>query len=124
MHLQRHQAGEDYIEVKDSASYVKFGRKFLVKPGDRSGIEYRTFYDLEDSDIKLRSQEVTGVKTLTGINSVFQYIVFPSGKVMFRKFPCFCPNCYKMDFLNCSQTDIVGKVRTVVEAGEDIRKNN
>ena len=122
MHLQRHLAGDDYIEVKDSASYVKFGEKFLIKPGERSGIECRTFYDLKDDDIKLRSQEVTGVKTLTGINSVFQYIVFPSGKVMFRKFPCFCPSCYKMDFLNCSQADIVGKVRTVVEAGEDIRK--
>ena len=84
MHLQRHQAGEDYIEVKDSASYVKFGEKFLVKPGERSGIEYRTFHDLEDDDIKLRSQEVTGVKTLTGISSVFQYIVFPHNPLPVR----------------------------------------
>ena len=123
MHLQRHQGGEDYIQVKDSASYVLFGEKYLEKPGDRSGIERRTFYDLDDENIKLRSQEVTGVKTLAGINSAFQYIVFPSGKVMFRKFPCFCPSCYKMDFANCSQKDIVGKVRTVVEAGENIRKD-
>ena len=59
---------------------------------------------------------------MTGINSVFQYIVSPKGEVLFRKFPCFCEHCYEMDFFNCSQKHIVGCVRVVVEAGKDIRK--
>ena len=48
IHLQRHQANEDYLEVTDSASYAEFGRQFLEKPGSRSGIERRTFHDLKD----------------------------------------------------------------------------
>lgn len=62
------------------------------------------------------------MKTLTGINSVFSYIVSPEGEVLFRKFPCFCESCYKMDFKNCKHKDLVGTVRVVVSAGENIRK--
>ena len=63
------------------------------------------------------------MKTVTGINSVFQYIVSPQGQVLFRKFPCFCSACYDMDFVNCSQKHIVGRVRVAVEAGKNIRKS-
>ena len=66
--------------------------------------------------------KVSGVKTVTGINSIFQYIVSPQGQVMFRKFPCFCQACYGMDFDNCTQKQIVGRVRVAVEAGKNIRK--
>ena len=63
------------------------------------------------------------MKTLTGINSAFTYIVSPEGEVMFRKFPCFCENCYNRDVHNCKHADLVGKVRVVVSAGENIRKD-
>lgn len=62
------------------------------------------------------------MKTLTGINSVFSYMVAPSGEVWFRKFPCFCEKCYNMDFENCKHKDLVGRSRSVVSSGEDIRK--
>ena len=58
MHVTRHQAGDDYVEVTDSSTFSKFGKQFLEKPGPRSGIERRTFHDLKDEDIKKRTQEV------------------------------------------------------------------
>ena len=63
------------------------------------------------------------MKTLTGINSVFTYMVAPNGEVLLRKFPCFCENCYNMDFHNCKHKDLFGKARVVVAAGENIRKD-
>ena len=63
------------------------------------------------------------MKTLTGINSVFSYMVAANGEVMFRKFPCFCENCYAMDYHSCKYNDLVGKPRVVVAAGENIRKD-
>ena len=67
-------------------------------------------------------RKVKGVRTLTGINSVFTYIVAPNGEVLFRKFPCFCDECYNMNFNDCKYEDLVGKARIVVTAGENIRK--
>ena len=61
--------------------------------------------------------------TVTGINSCFTYIVTPLGEVLFRKFPCFCPKCFNMEFENCEHKSTVGKVRVVVKAGQNIRKN-
>ena len=57
INIQRHKGGDDFLEVTNSASYAKFGEKYLEKPGSISGIERRTFHDLEDRDIKSRSQE-------------------------------------------------------------------
>ena len=125
------------MHVGDSESFCQFGKKFLGKPGPKSGIKGRTFYDLPDDIIKERGMyrfsmiktkikrfiiQVRGVKTLTGINSIFTYIVSPSGEVWFRKFSCFCVYCSKMDFGNCSQKKLVGIARLVVSAGENIRK--
>ena len=63
------------------------------------------------------------MKTLTGINSVFCYIVLPSGEVLFRKFPCFCEDCSNMQFKSCKFSSISGVPVVVVKEGENIRKD-
>ena len=53
---------------------------------------------------------------------VFTYKVAPNGEVLFKKFPSNCDQCYIMDLNKCKHKDLVGKVRVVVAAGENIRK--
>ena len=57
MHRTRYQA-ENTIEVVDSSTFCKFGDEYLVTPGPRSGIERRSFHDLQDEEIKARADEV------------------------------------------------------------------
>ena len=58
-HLHRSDMNaENYRDVVDSASFCEFGKATLSKPGPRSGIERRTFYNLPNEIIKLRKQEV------------------------------------------------------------------
>ena len=59
LHLIRQSAdSDDWIEVKDSQSFCKFGEKYLAKPGPRSGIEKRLFYDLNKATVALQRDEV------------------------------------------------------------------
>ena len=37
----------DYIEIKDSASVVKYGRQFLSQPSEKSTMKVRYFDDIE-----------------------------------------------------------------------------
>ena len=58
-HLHQHDREADgYYEVLDSSSLCKFGQEHLATPGKGSGIERRTFFELEDAVIKERSAEV------------------------------------------------------------------
>ena len=61
MHRTRYQA-ENTIEVVDSVTFCEFGNEYLVTPGQRSGIERRSFHNLEDEDIKARSDEVLTIQ--------------------------------------------------------------
>ena len=56
--MTRHKVDDDYIEVLDSASFCKFGVKYLEKPGPRASIEKRTFFDLKEEMIRERKKEV------------------------------------------------------------------
>ena len=58
-HLHQHdREAEGYYEVLDSSSLCMFGQQYLSTPGKSSGIERRTFFELEDAVIKERSAEV------------------------------------------------------------------
>ena len=65
----------DYIEIKDSASVVKYGRTFLSKPSEKSTMKARYFDDIEqDIFLERRATRKDSVKTLTGISTKFQYV--------------------------------------------------
>ena len=49
---------ENYKEVVDSATFCDFGRTNLVKPGPRSGMEKRTFHDLQMETIMERTDGI------------------------------------------------------------------
>ena len=120
INLERHDADkEDYIEVLNSETFVKFSNKHLTKPGPKSGIKERMFYDLKESKVMERLSEKPGFKTLNGINSVFQYICKPTGEVLWRKLPCFCSNCSNLQWEKCKCKDIVGSLKVVLKAGEE-----
>jgi hypothetical protein len=55
---------------------------------------------------------------LNGINSVYQYICKPSGEVMWRKFPCFCPECSFLEWEKCPNKKLVGELKTFIEEDE------
>ena len=63
------------------------------------------------------------ITTLLGINRIFCYIVTPNGEVQFRKFPCFCDNCAKLNMKDCEFTELAGVPEIVVRPGQNIRKN-
>ena len=107
----------DHVEVLDSESFVKFGRKQLTKPGPKSGIKERKFYDLKKELVQERLSEKPCFKTLNEINSVFQYIWKPSGEVLWRKLPCFCSSCSNLQWEHCKCKDTVGEVKIVIKAG-------
>ena len=55
LHLKRHSSEDDgFEEVIDSASFQRFGEKFLSKPGKQAGIEKRTFAEITKEDIEQR----------------------------------------------------------------------
>ena len=45
----------------DSASFQRFGEKYLSKPGRQAGIEKRTFAEVKKEDIEQRKDEVNFV---------------------------------------------------------------
>ena len=58
IHLTRRTQNQDYLEVKDSRSFSRFGEDNMGRPGPKSGIEKRLFYHLDENSIKGRSEEV------------------------------------------------------------------
>lgn len=134
IHLKRHDSeADDYEEVVDSPTFGRFGKKYLAKPSKQSGIEKRTFVDLKKEDIEEREDEVNivfiiilhnnlwqdeGVKSLTGISGIFQYICKPNGEVLWRKLPCFCSQCNNMEWEKCLNKDIVGGLKLILH-GDD-----
>ena len=64
------------------------------------------------------------MKTIPGISSVFSYMVYPTGEVLFRKFPCFCDDCSHMRFEDCPHKGISGSPVVVVKTGQNIKKND
>ena len=58
IHLTRHIQDDQYIEVKDSETFCDFGNLSMAKPGPKSGIEKRTFANLDGEIIQKRSREV------------------------------------------------------------------
>ena len=114
---RRDSENEDHVEVLDSTSFLRFGEKYLSEPGPRSGIKRRKFYDLKEITVKDRLAEKPGFKTLTGINSVFQYVCKPTGVVIWRILPCFCTSCANLQWDQCKCTSVVGTFKVVVKAG-------
>ena len=120
LHLNRHNNdAEDYIEVKNSETFVLFGEQKLSGPGPKSGISERKFYDLKKSEVDDRKSEKPDFKTLNGIKSVFQYICKSTGQVLWRKLPCFCEDCSNMMWEKCPNSEVVGNLKEVVKAGAE-----
>ena len=117
-HMEKHNAElPDYIEVLNSETFVKFGEKYLSKPGPKSGIEMRKFFDLKENIVKDRIDAKPSFKTLSGINSMYQYICRSDGEVLWRKLPCFCEKCSNLEWKDCLNKDVVGKVKVVIKEG-------
>ena len=107
-------------------------------PGPTAKLEGRKFYHLTDEDIHNNASEVSiififqscvsflqvkGIRTVTGINRVFCYIVSQTGQVIFKKFPCFCENCSSLNYKDCKFTRLSGNPEVVVREGENIKNN-
>ena len=58
LHLTRQTENASYVELKDSLTFTEFGNQTMAKPGPRSGIKERIFYNLTEEDIKARTSEV------------------------------------------------------------------
>ena len=120
VHNKRHNSESgDYVAVTDSQSFVEFGEKFVSSPGPKSGIRERKFSSLKKEEIDERVSAKPDFKTLNGIKSVYQYICRSSGEVMWRKLPCFCTKCSSTDWESCPNTDTVGKLKVVINPGDD-----
>ena len=71
---QSDMAARDYVEVKDSASVVQYGKTFLSQPGEKSGMAERFFDDIKQETFLTQKEESpTKIKTLAGISQKFQY---------------------------------------------------
>ena len=120
MHLTRHNTDDEgHIEVVNSETFARFGEQHMARPGCKSGIKERRFYDLKKETVDERVAEKPKFKTLNGIKSVFQYICKSSGEVLWRKLPCFCAYCSDMKWESCPNSNIVGNLKIVVKSGED-----
>lgn len=120
IHLQRHNAEDaDHIDVVNSETFVMFGEKYLSNPGPKSGIERRKFWDLKEELVNDRKSEKPAFKTLNGIKSQFQYICKTNGEVVWRRLPCFCDKCYNLEWDQCSNMDVVGKLKVVIKEGAE-----
>ena len=118
IHLQRHNAEDPaHFEVVDSETFARFGEKYLAKPGPKSAIEKRMFFDLKAEVMRERIAEKPSFKTLTGIKSVFQYICKNNGEVVWRRLTCFCVKCLNLEWDHCYNKDIVGKLKIVIQEG-------
>ena len=70
------EADEDYIEIKNSETVIKFLTKHLSKPSSRSGINERIFMNIHPDVFLQRNEEAPEtVKSLAGISTKFQYVV-------------------------------------------------
>ena len=68
-------SAQDYIEVKDSRSVVKFCTRQLSNPTSKNGIQERIFTDIRPEVFLLRKdQALSKVKTLAGISTKNQYV--------------------------------------------------
>ena len=86
MHLKRHpEEHADYIEVKDSDTFMRFGQQQMSQPGPRALLNNRVFINLLPEEILQRKQEVSEVRKLSGIKSKYEYICLPDGKVSLGK---------------------------------------
>ena len=96
---------------------MKFGEKHLSKPGPQAGIKKRKFMDLKEQVVKDRLASKPTFKTLNGIKSMFQYICKENGEVLWRRLPCFCKTCNDLEWEQCYNKDVVGKLKVVIKAG-------
>ena len=102
---------------------AEFGNKKLSKPSERAYmVSERIFIDVPAEKVRSRRDQIPAVKTVVGIKKVFQIIIKKDGEVLFRKYPCFCPDCCNMKWDECKHAGLVGKVKKVVEAGQDLTK--
>ena len=133
-------SASDYCEIDTSEQVVTFGKNHLGQPRPNSGIKERIFFDLPPATIQRRKEldkeDPLDSKTLSGIASVFEIIceVFhnwmenigkywkihlvclifqASGRVLWRRFPCFCTSCMENQWDLCQEKATVGKVKTV-----------
>ena len=113
---------EDYVEVNNSKTLAEFGNRRLSKPDDRAMVSERIFINVTAEKVRNTRDQIPAVKTVTGIKSVFQIIIKIDGEVLFRKYPCFCTDCCNMKWDECRNYALVGKVKKVVEAGQDLTK--
>ena len=107
-------ADPDFVEIKDSASVVKFCQMHLSKPGSKAGLDERLFYDIKPEIFLQRNADaMMNITTLAGISKKYQYVcevifylsfgfivkhIHPKvgGTVRWRRYPCFCPQCRVM----------------------------
>ena len=89
MHLVRHPEEQvGFVGVLDSASFTKFGNQQMSKPGDRSRLASREFFEIKPNVVKERKEMVgEKVRTLSGIKSKYEYVCCPNGKVG-AVYPC------------------------------------
>ena len=97
----------DYVEVKDSKSVVKFFTRQLSNPSRKNGIQDQTRPEV----FLLRKEEaLSKVKTLAGISTnLFEM----DGTVRWRRYACFCANCFKLQWSECSAKKMVGDMKIV-----------
>ena len=75
---------------------------------------------MKPEEVKERKGKVGQLKTLAGIMSRYQYVCSPDSKVMWWLFPCSCPACMNLMWMECKVTGLVGKMVTVVQAGSSL----
>ena len=98
----------DYIEVLNSAS---------VQAWAKVGYWDEEVFDLKENIVRDRIDAKPSFKTLSGISSMFQYICRSDGEVLWRKFPCFCEKCSNLEWKDCLNKGVVGKVKVVIKEG-------
>ena len=121
----------DFVEIKDSASVVKFCKKHLSNPGKKAGLDGRLFYDIRPEIFLQRNAEaIVNVTTLPGISKKYQYVcevkltffhrfilahIYSKvgGAVRWRRYPCFCPECRVMEWDKCTAKKMVGEMKVV-----------
>ena len=120
-----------YREIDTSLQVVAFGNAHLAQPRSSSGIKERIFSDLLPATVGIRkeldSEDPLDSKTLSGISNVFEIIcevkrkekylvetmLQANGRVLWRRFPCFCASCLENQWDLCLVKDIVGRAKIV-----------
>ena len=68
-------ADPDFVEIKDSASVVKFCQMHLSKPESKAGLDERLFYDIKPEIFLQRNADaMMNITTLAGISKKYQYV--------------------------------------------------